>query len=135
MDRNDTINQPEDEEIVDVETEEVEVSEPLNDETVSDEPVLVAETDEEVREETPKVEGNAAPDEEEFIPLFTDGSGPEFRNRWLDIQARFVDDPKASVRDADELVKQVIQHITDTFSSQHSELESRWKGDGDNENT
>ena len=73
--------------------------------------------------------------EEGYISLFNDGAAPEYRKRWMDIQARFVDDPQASVREADELVDQVVKHISDTFARQRSELESHWKGEDDMESS
>jgi len=69
------------------------------------------------------------------ISLFDDGAAPEYRKRWMDIQARFVDDPRGSVQEADRLVEQVVSHITDTFARQRSELEAHWNAEGDTESS
>ena len=48
------------------------------------------------------------------------------RNRWRDIQGQFVDEPRAAVQHADELVSQLVQRLTDTFSERRQKLESSW---------
>jgi hypothetical protein len=65
---------------------------------------------------------------EEFMGLFEDGQAEELRSRWLDIQSRFVDDPRVSVENADQLVDQVIASITESFARQRGSLETRWNG-------
>ena len=42
------------------------------------------------------------------------------------MQARFVDDPRGTVKDADALVNDVMQRLTETFSNERSSLESQW---------
>ncbi|MCD6023054.1 MAG: hypothetical protein K0R20_2764, partial [Actinomycetia bacterium] len=37
-------------------------------------------------------------------PLFADEQSASYRSRWDEIQARFVDDPRGAVGEADELV-------------------------------
>lgn len=51
----------------------------------------------------------------------------EYRSRWESIQATFVDEPRASVQQADGLVAEVIRRLTEGFAEQRSELESRWE--------
>lgn len=63
---------------------------------------------------------------EESAPLFEDQNVEVFRSRWSDIQTRFVDDPKDSVQDADELVAEVIRSIAETFAEERSYLEDQW---------
>jgi hypothetical protein len=54
----------------------------------------------------------------------------EFRARWNEVQAKFVDEPGSSVREADTLVAEVMAKITEMFANQRSTLESQWsKGD------
>ena len=54
----------------------------------------------------------------------------EFRSRWNEVQAKFVDEPGCSVREADTLVAEVMAKITEMFANQRSTLESQWsKGD------
>jgi hypothetical protein len=47
----------------------------------------------------------------------------EFRSRWDAIQIGFVDDPNNAVRQADELVAQVMTRLAETFAKERSELE------------
>ena len=49
--------------------------------------------------------------------------------RWRDIQARFVDEPRAAVQDADALVTDLIQHLARMFAAERDQLESRWTSD------
>jgi hypothetical protein len=46
--------------------------------------------------------------------------------RWEAIQARFVDDPRGSVQEADSLVEEVMNRLTQTFSQERSNLEGQW---------
>jgi hypothetical protein len=50
----------------------------------------------------------------------------DFRARWEAIQQGFVEDPKNSVSDADALVSDVLQRLSDSFDEQHDELEHQW---------
>jgi hypothetical protein len=82
-------------------------------------------------EETPVGE---AP--EQRPPLDTNAGSPEtllnpadserFRSRWSQIQGRFVDEPRSAVQQADALVAEVIEQITQSFASEISSLESQW---------
>ncbi|MGE5376490.1 MAG: hypothetical protein ACM3XO_15640 [Bacteroidota bacterium] len=70
------------------------------------------------------------PNQDELAPLFADNTAENFRTRWLAIQSRFVDDPKASVKEADDLVADVIQGITSSFADRRGTLEKNWNGGG-----
>ncbi len=50
----------------------------------------------------------------------------QFRASWNAIQAKFVDEPRAAVQQADTLVTEVIAKITQMFASEHSSLEVQW---------
>lgn len=65
--------------------------------------------------------------EEEFAALFEDNEAEQFRTQWLEIQSRFVDDPSVSVKEADDLVADVIKNITRSFADKRISLESQWK--------
>ena|SRR5262245_40777524 len=65
--------------------------------------------------------------EEDFAPLFENNEADSFRTQWLEIQSRFVDDPSVSVKDADDLVADVIKNITRNFADKRMALESQWK--------
>ncbi len=67
----------------------------------------------------------------ELVPLFQNDATERFRSRWLAIQSKFVDDPNDSVKQADNLVVDVIQGITDSFADRRSSLEREWSGGGD----
>jgi len=49
-----------------------------------------------------------------------------FRTLWNEIQGKFVDEPRAAVQQADALVSEVVDQITQMFASEHSALEARW---------
>lgn len=70
-------------------------------------------------------------DPEGLAPLFGNDTADNFRTRWLAIQSRFVDDPKASVKEADDLVADVIQGITSSFADRRGSLEKNWNGGGE----
>ena len=63
---------------------------------------------------------------DERRPLFDDGELGTYRNRWDEVQARFVDDPRGTVKDADALVNDVMKQLTQTFTNERSSLESQW---------
>ena len=66
---------------------------------------------------------NKAPANEGHEALFPNADSEEFRRRWTDIQASFVDEPKPSVQKADQLVASVIQRLTQVFAEERSNLE------------
>jgi hypothetical protein len=54
----------------------------------------------------------------------------EFRGRWEQCQQHFVDEPKASVESADELVAEVMQKVAQQFVITRESLEQQWdRGD------
>ncbi len=59
-------------------------------------------------------------------PLFPNAEAEKFRNRWLDLQAGFVDEPRAAVKNADGLVAEVIQRLAQSFADERSGLERQW---------
>jgi hypothetical protein len=58
--------------------------------------------------------------------LFADNDRSSLRSRWNDVQAGFVDDPKACVQKADALVADVVQQLTEGFYDARSRLEAQW---------
>jgi hypothetical protein len=46
--------------------------------------------------------------------------------RWRDIQARFVDEPRSAVQDADALVSDLMQRLVQTLAAERHQLESHW---------
>ena len=63
---------------------------------------------------------------EERRPLFDEDELGTYRSRWDEVQARFVDDPRGTVKEADSLVNDVMQRLTQTFTDERSSLESQW---------
>jgi len=57
------------------------------------------------------------------IPLFAAGAADNFRTRWLEIQANFVDEPGVSVEQADLLVAEVMRQLARTFAEKRAKLE------------
>jgi hypothetical protein len=54
-----------------------------------------------------------------------------FRTRWNEIQGGFVDEPRSAVQQADALVSEVVEKITQMFADEHGSLESQWKQGND----
>lgn len=76
----------------------------------------------------------AATAREELVPLFEDEDAKRFRNQWLSIQSKFVDDPRESVKQADDLVAGVLKSVTMGFSDRRVALEKQWNS-GENIST
>jgi hypothetical protein len=64
-------------------------------------------------------------------PLFAGEEAERLQGRWQEIQAAFVDEPRAAVKDADGLVAELMQKLASTFAEERARLESQWDGDGD----
>lgn len=71
---------------------------------------------------------------EMLAALFPPHVAEDLRRRWDTIQIGFVDDPRATVHQADELVAQVLRHLAESFADQRSEIEARL-GQGGQGNT
>ena len=54
-----------------------------------------------------------------------------FRTRWNKIQSKFMDEPRSAVQQADALVSEVVEQITQMFANEHSSLESQWNQGND----
>ncbi|VTU19739.1 hypothetical protein H4CHR_00445 [Variovorax sp. PBS-H4] len=69
----------------------------------------------------------AQPDgaDESLAPLFTPEAARDFRASWDAVQIGFVDDPQRAVRQADELVRQMLQNLSQTFSDERAGLDAR----------
>ncbi len=52
----------------------------------------------------------------------------DLRSRWNDVQAQFVDDPQSAVEKAHNLVAQLVDELTQTFTRERSTLEQQWQG-------
>jgi hypothetical protein len=68
------------------------------------------------------------------MPLFSEGKITEMRTRWNNIQAEFVDEPRRSVEQADQLVAAAMQQLAEGFAAERASLEQQWES-GDNVST
>ena len=73
-------------------------------------------------------------DIDKSAPLFPENEATNFRSRWTEIQAAFVDEPRQAVEEGDALVADVIKRVARTFADERSKLEGQW-GRGDNVST
>jgi len=64
------------------------------------------------------------------IDLFPTDELVGYRSRWDSIQTSFVDEPRAAVQQADALVSQVVNRLTDVFTRERSTLEEQWTRGG-----
>lgn len=64
---------------------------------------------------------------EELVPLFSESAVQNFRERWTTLQTEFVDEPRRSVEQADELVAHVMKDMAATFSDERKKLEQQWE--------
>lgn len=104
---------------------------------VADATVERTENEERLREEqiNEKQPANTPMNEEqELVPLFESSEAEKFRTQWLNIQGKFVDNPRESVREADELVAGVLKSVTMGFHERRTSLEKQWNS-GDNVST
>lgn len=63
-------------------------------------------------------------------PLFDDRTANELRDRWHALQAKFVDDPRDTVNEADSLVAELLQQLAQGFNDARVGLEEQWnRGD------
>src|SRR5512143_2140394 len=70
-------------------------------------------------------------DESDRIALFEAAQLNDFKGRWSEIQAGFVDEPRRAVQQADALVSDVISRIADSFGRERTQLEQQWDRGGD----
>jgi hypothetical protein len=66
--------------------------------------------------------------------LFAGDDARGFHDRWMDVQAAFVDEPRAAVERADSLVAEVMTRLAEGFANERAGLERQWDR-GDNVTT
>jgi hypothetical protein len=59
--------------------------------------------------------------------LFPANERNELERRWNEIQARFVDEPRGSVEEANALVSELMDRLVSSFSEQRERLEGQWE--------
>jgi hypothetical protein len=62
-------------------------------------------------------------DSPELLPA---DENAQFQSRWERIQTGFVDEPRQTVEQADELVAQVMQRLAEGFAAERERLEQQW---------
>ena len=68
---------------------------------------------------------------ERLEPLFDSSRERELRERWRGLQARFVDEPRDTVSEADSLVAELLRDLATSFDSARSKLEEQWSSGAD----
>ena len=58
--------------------------------------------------------------------LFAEADREELRRGWDGVQAGFVDDPKRCVEQADGLVSDTVERLSNSFAAARSRLEQQW---------
>jgi hypothetical protein len=96
-----------------------------------EEPVIAAEP---VLKTGPKLAAKPASNSDVAGPLLPAEFAEDFRKRWDGVQSAFVDEPRASVRQADELVASSIKRLAESLGETRSSMEGQWSR-GDDVNT
>jgi hypothetical protein len=86
------------------------------DESTASTAAFAANADRERRDDT----GDDAPE------LLGREDNAEFQSRWEKIQTGFVDEPRRTVEQADELVAEVMKRLAEGFASERERLEGQW---------
>jgi len=73
-------------------------------------------------------------EEQRLAPLFSPGVTQDFRARWDATQMSFVDDPRLAVKQADELVAQMMQSLAKSFADERTRLEAQMNETASTEN-
>jgi hypothetical protein len=60
------------------------------------------------------------------VELLPRDENTQFQDRWETIQTGFVDEPRQTVEQADELVAQVMQRLAEGFAAERERLEQQW---------
>jgi hypothetical protein len=68
--------------------------------------------------------------DEQAAPLFALEEAKDFRARWDAIQVSFVDEPRRTVEQADNLVAVAMKRLAEMFAAERAKLEGQWdRGD------
>jgi hypothetical protein len=63
---------------------------------------------------------------ESNTPMFGSQETGDFRSRWYKIQTEFIDDPRRCVQQADQLVAETVNRLTEIFAQEREKLEREW---------
>jgi hypothetical protein len=64
---------------------------------------------------------------EDRMTLIDERDAGGYRERWTSVQTHFIDEPRETVSDADELVADVIQSLARRFAEERQSLEQQWQ--------
>ncbi|MFE7528249.1 hypothetical protein ACFU7Y_21390 [Kitasatospora sp. NPDC057542] len=78
----------------------------------------------------PDGEGRRKAEGEGEESLLPPDDADELRDRWRQVQTRFVDDPREAVSSADELVADLMRRLAENFAGRKRTLENQWNRDG-----
>jgi hypothetical protein len=59
-------------------------------------------------------------------PLLPPEDMDQARARWQSVQGSFVDEPRSAVKEADQLVADLMGKLTDSFARERDRLEGQW---------
>lgn len=79
----------------------------------------------EPKQESPRATGQAPGS------LLPEREASSFQDRWTTCQSRFVDDPRNSVQEADQLVAELMQNLARQFADTRQSLEKQWSEGSD----
>ena len=79
------------------------------------------------RDDDPSVAPDDRVAERDDTPqLFERDESSGYQSRWETIQTNFVDDPRRTVEEADELVAEVMRQLAESFAAERERLEQQW---------
>ena len=110
-------------EIADTEVRDDERPETERDDEVRGDARPETERDDAVRDERPTSTADVSDDSPK---LLASDDNEQFRRRWETIQTGFVDEPRETVEQADELVAQVMKRVAEGFATERERLEQQW---------
>lgn len=76
-----------------------------------------------------KEEKRDDPNETDMEPeasFFDREESEKFNQQWMEIQGKFVDEPRVAVQKADDLISDMIKQITTMFDKELDTLETQW---------
>jgi hypothetical protein len=98
--------------------------------TVEAKPLVTPPQADRVQQSAPE-SGTPVPNAGFGTPSLVGQDSAQTHDRWQQIQAQFVDDPRKAVGDAHALVGDLVQRIVDTFTRERNELEGQWSKGAD----
>jgi hypothetical protein len=84
-----------------------------------------------IENERPEVEQDWAESDGGAVALLDPEQVTDLNTRWDSIQIGFVDEPRRSVQEADALVEETMDRITQWFAGQRRALDQQWSNNED----